>query len=543
MDFNTQIYLNSQINKFRKATGLKDLTLGELYAIVKFANIKPINGTENLFSRYDINCLLNSHRLLADATMKIIDDRKAAGKINNQEKTKYTLNFSLGSIPPKNYYTNKEMGNASNELLRKDEVFFEDENDDKLYESLFGRKVFFTEQQIKTIKENIGGQIDKITIPKDTYNTPDGVVIMINNEKLALEWEANNATTFIAYTDGIVKFSSFPGQAHGCMIETMVFKMLEDPADFYDKNAYQEAYKKVTKNIALRGRFWQYVNGKYNIFSYWSTHEVGGRGGDIKEITTNVCNKMGLNIDTTYIANGEEIIKLTDYTNNNIVDTEKEREALNIHNMGADVKRKTPQIQAFLKNRNNIQNKRNSDDGWGNATQAEINFWKNKGIAESKNKSVKNDRGEIVPEKCPTCGSKVGLYIQGEPIYRCSNKKCGRYFGVMPFPKKLNESTNTVDPSKVLLVDRYLNDNFVRASAPIIGEDGNATTLLIVGMKGTDGQVIKNMTAKQLFYKLQDKFQKIFADKDKRDKFLLQVMKDWYNKKISKEGLLSVNKY
>ena len=60
-------------------------------------------------------------------------------------------------------------------------------------------------------------------------------------------------------------------------------------------------------------------------------------------------------------------------------------------------------------------------------------------IVESRKKVVKNDEGEVVPEFCPKCGSKVGVYIQGEPIYKCTNKKCGEYFGTMPFPKNLKE--------------------------------------------------------------------------------------------------------
>lgn len=53
-------------------------------------------------------------------------------------------------------------------------------------------------------------------------------------------------------------------------------------------------------------------------------------------------------------------------------------------------------------------------------------------ITERK-KVTKNDKGEIVPEVCPVCGSKIGLYIHGEPVYLCSNEKCKKYFGTMPF--------------------------------------------------------------------------------------------------------------
>lgn len=64
---------------------------------------------------------------------------------------------------------------------------------------------------------------------------------------------------------------------------------------------------------------------------------------------------------------------------------------------------------------------------------------------EGKKKVIKNDKGEIVPEFCPKCGSKVGLYIQGEPVYLCSNEKCREYFGTMPFPKNLNERNHQLD--------------------------------------------------------------------------------------------------
>lgn len=52
-------------------------------------------------------------------------------------------------------------------------------------------------------------------------------------------------------------------------------------------------------------------------------------------------------------------------------------------------------------------------------------------------KVVRNDEGKVVPEHC-SCGGKIGVFIQGEPIYKCT--ACGKYYGTMPFPKKaLNE--------------------------------------------------------------------------------------------------------
>lgn len=43
-----------------------------------------------------------------------------------------------------------------------------------------------------------------------------------------------------------------------------------------------------------------------------------------------------------------------------------------------------------------------------------------------------NDEGKEVPETCDKCGSKVEIHLKGEPVWCCSNKKCGKYFGTVP---------------------------------------------------------------------------------------------------------------
>ena len=50
---------------------------------------------------------------------------------------------------------------------------------------------------------------------------------------------------------------------------------------------------------------------------------------------------------------------------------------------------------------------------------------------KKRKKFVKNDEGKVVPEFCKKCGGKVGTYICGEPIYKCS--ECGEYYGTVPF--------------------------------------------------------------------------------------------------------------
>ena len=72
-------------------------------------------------------------------------------------------------------------------------------------------------------------------------------------------------------------------------------------------------------------------------------------------------------------------------------------------------------------------------------------------LQEGRKKVVKNDEGEIVPEKCDKCGGDVVCQIHGEPVYIC--KECGKYFGTVPF--NLDES---IDIHKALAALRKRRD-------------------------------------------------------------------------------------
>lgn len=49
-----------------------------------------------------------------------------------------------------------------------------------------------------------------------------------------------------------------------------------------------------------------------------------------------------------------------------------------------------------------------------------------------------DEDGNKVPAKCPKCGSPVGVYIKGEPVFLCS--ECGEYLGVVKFPDDMDFS-------------------------------------------------------------------------------------------------------
>lgn len=102
----------------------------------------------------------------------------------------------------------------------------------------------------------------------------------------------------------------------------------------------------------------------------------------------------------------------------------------------------------------------------------------------------------------------------------------------------ITERSYPIEPNKVLIVKKYLDDNFKRGKIAQFGENGLPTNTPVVGMLN-NGEVVKNLTASQLFDVLEDEFRGLFNDKIQRSKFLIQVIKDWYANKISKEGLLS----
>lgn len=94
---------------------------------------------------------------------------------------------------------------------------------------------------------------------------------------------------------------------------------------------------------------------------------------------------------------------------------------------------------------------------------------------------------------------------------------------------------------KVLIIKEFLDNNFKRVKFETIDINGYPSLengLLLLSKSKTP---IKNITAKELLRMLDDKFNKIISDKNDRKRFLKQVIKDWYTKKITDTGILSVN--
>lgn len=92
---------------------------------------------------------------------------------------------------------------------------------------------------------------------------------------------------------------------------------------------------------------------------------------------------------------------------------------------------------------------------------------------------------------------------------------------------------------KVKLVKDYLDKHFSRAKSTVFGKDGKPEVQEVVAWLDDFKQVVKTLTDVQLFYVIQDEFKNILPDREERDKFIIQVLKDWYNHTISKNNSLT----
>ena len=95
---------------------------------------------------------------------------------------------------------------------------------------------------------------------------------------------------------------------------------------------------------------------------------------------------------------------------------------------------------------------------------------------------------------------------------------------------------------KVLFIKDYIDKNFKKQSLDDIDTNGYPCSTPSVVMMSKSGQPIKTMEMKEFLLFLDDKFHNMISDESDRKKFLKQVITDWYNNKISKNGLLSVNR-
>ena len=397
-------------------------------------------------------------------------------------------------------------------------ISFNDDRDDLLYENLFGKKVYFTESQIKNIVEkekyienDYNEKWERQDVKSDIFQTIQSKLDFKNNSNLGLAdvakvvggecTEPGDTPNYIAIIQGGLNGSGDWKDYLTDMI-TIIKKIngsyiidldVDVPDDVW---TLKLGFYKEKLNEGASG-YDPEDSDSYFDLCYELSEEIFE--GLLKHIDKNL-NVKNDNAIYTYLGIINHMLKVNElhgplrYSNK---DLDKEER------LGVKIIKKCIEGYNYL-----FSDKKENRQGWEDFEEYKQSLTMQYKIFKELMKVLNYD-------------SDIDIMVT-EPCH-------------------LKESKNFVEPQKVLVVKKFLDDNFVRAAVPTIGNDGYSKTLLIVGMKGTDGQVNRNMYAQQLFDLLQDKFQKIYLDKNKRDNFLKRVMKDWYDKKITQDGLLSVN--
>lgn len=113
-NFAKYAYLNSYLNRFKKILPSNTLTVPELHRILHYIGFKHDYGT--MYERQKLDDILNNKY--------IIDKIRQYLGINNSDYGYTEIKPLQKQITP-NYYSDEDMKNASEELLKNDEVFFE----------------------------------------------------------------------------------------------------------------------------------------------------------------------------------------------------------------------------------------------------------------------------------------------------------------------------------------------------------------------------------------------------------------------------------
>lgn len=111
--------------------------------------------------------------------------------------------------------------------------------------------------------------------------------------------------------------------------------------------------------------------------------------------------------------------------------------------------------------------------------------------------------------------------------------------GAVSFENMLSEAF-APNAQQVVIIKKYLDSNFRRTFIDDIDEFAKpikrpAITRLIMG------QEVETIEGSELVDILAEKFPNMIGNKEDAKKFMTQIVKDWFDKKISDNGILSVN--
>ena len=112
---------------------------------------------------------------------------------------------------------------------------------------------------------------------------------------------------------------------------------------------------------------------------------------------------------------------------------------------------------------------------------------------------------------------------------------------VSRFKRRVLRETFAVNTTLVRKIRDYVDKNFSYAKYDDINEDGDVIQKIAIQVLGSNREPLQTISPEKMLDKLDAKFNGIIKDDNERRDFIKQVLSDWVDGKITKDGLLSVN--
>ena len=112
---------------------------------------------------------------------------------------------------------------------------------------------------------------------------------------------------------------------------------------------------------------------------------------------------------------------------------------------------------------------------------------------------------------------------------------------VRRFKRRVLKEAFAVNTTLVRKIYDYVSKNYSHVQYDDINDDGDVVQKTAIQVLGSDGSPLQTISPEKMLDKIDAKFSGAIKDDTERREFIRQVLSDWVDGKVSKDGLLSVN--
>lgn len=109
------------------------------------------------------------------------------------------------------------------------------------------------------------------------------------------------------------------------------------------------------------------------------------------------------------------------------------------------------------------------------------------------------------------------------------------------FKGRLLKEAFAVNTSLVKKVYDYVEKNFTYTKYDDINDNGDVIERIAIQLLGSNGEPLQTISPEKMLDKMDSKFHGIIKDDKERREFIRQILIDWVDGNVSKNGMLSVN--